>query len=182
MSKYFTDAIIREGKVPSVYVEKVSARADENLKRYYSLLRSTGMEGMEELISAIHRSTFSICHSHSHHHYTTGTLEHCLGVYDEMVKMSIGTGLSQRDIILSALLHDVGKGRSKEFSAYDGYHPERSMRIVRRYLRNVPGAVLDAIRYHQHHCPNHPLQNLLCDADHKDASKCNYTSVFLRSI
>lgn len=182
MNKYFTDAIKREGNVAPVYVEKVSARADENLKRYYSLLRSTGMEGMEELISAIHRSTFSLCHSHSHHHYTTGTLEHCLGVYDEMARMSIGTGLSQRDIILSALLHDVGKGRSREFSAYDGHHPERSMKIVRRYLRNVPSAVLNAIRYHQHHCPNHPLQNLLCDADHKDASTCNRTSEFFKTL
>lgn len=182
MSKYFTDAIKKDEKVAPEYVEKVSARADENLGRYYFLLRSTGVEGMEELISAIHRSTFSLCHSHSHHHYTTGTLEHCLGVYDEMVRMAEGTEFSQRDIILTALLHDVGKGHSKAFSAYKGHHPERSMKIVRHYLKHVPGEVLNAIRYHQHHHPNHPLQNLVCDADHKDASTCNRTSEFLKAL
>lgn len=182
MSQYFTKVILREGNAASLFTDKVSARADANLKRYYSLLRSTKVEGIEDLIAAIHRSTFSTCHSHSHHHYTTGTLEHCLGVYDRLSEMAGGTDISTRDLILAALLHDVGKGCSKEFSAYSGHHPERSMRIVRHYLRGVPQEVLNAIRYHQHHSSSHLLQNLLCDADHKDASACNDAYAFLRSI
>lgn len=47
------------------------------------------------------------------------------------------------------------------------------MKIVRRYLKNVPSEVLYAIRYHQHSSKNYPLQDLVCKADHKDASKCN---------
>lgn len=182
MSKYFTDAIIRKGYVPAEFIDKVSERADENVRRYYSLLRSTKAEGIENLISAIHESTFTTCHSHSHHHYTTGTLEHCLGVYDEMKALSAGKDIPESEIILVALLHDIGKGHSKEFSAFSGHHPERSAKIVRRYLRHVSPEVLSAIRYHQHHCPGHPLQNLVCDADHSDASKCNRAVQFFKSL
>ncbi len=183
MSKYFEDAIRRNGDVAPEYIEKVSARADANLARYYGLLRSTAMEGMEGLISAIHRSTFSICRSTSHHHYTTGTMEHCLGVYDEMMKNNKDGRFCERDIILVALLHDVGKGRSREFSFEKGdHHPTRSKKIVRKYLKNVPSEVLHAIRYHQHHSPDHPLQNLVCDADHKDASKCNRAGKFIKAL
>lgn len=182
MNKFFTDAIIREGNVPSEYIEKMSARADYNLKRYYSLLRSTKVEGIEDLISAIHRSTFSTCHCHSHHHYTTGTMEHCLGVYDYMRSQPEATGFNERDIILVSLLHDIGKGRSKEFSAFQGHHPERSMRIVRHYLKGLPYEVINAIRYHQHHHPVHPLQNLVCNADHADAAKCNNAYKFIKAL
>lgn len=92
--------------------------------------------------TAIHRSTFSICRSSSHHHYTTGTMEHCLGVYDEMMKNNKDGRFCERDIILVSLLHDVGKGRSREFSFEKGvHHPTRSMKIVRRYLKNVPSEV-----------------------------------------
>ena len=183
MSKYFTEAILRERIINPEYVEKVSARADENLVRYYRLLRSTGIEGMEDLIEAIHRSTFSTCHSHSHHHYTTGTMEHSLGVYDEMMLHNAYGDFSERDIILAALLHDVGKGRSKEFSFESGdHHPTRSAKIVRRYLKNVPAEVLSAIRHHQHHSPDNALQNLLCDADHRDASLCNDAERFLKAL
>ena len=183
MNKYFTDAIRRNGDVAPEHIDKVSARADANLARYYSLLRSTHMEGIENLISAIHRSTFSICRSHSHHHYTTGTMEHCLGVYDEMMKNNKNGQFSERDIILVALLHDVGKGKSREFSfEKDDHHPTRSMKIVRRYLKNVPSEVLNAIRYHQHYSPNHPLQNLVHDSDKKDASKCNHAYNFIKAL
>lgn len=183
MSEYFENAIRRKGDVPSDLIEKVSAMADANLARYYGLLRSTDMEGMENLISAIHRSTFSICRSSSHHHYTTGTMEHCLGVYDEMMKNNKDGRFCERDIILVALLHDVGKGRSREFSFEKGdHHPTRSMKIVRRYLKNVPSEVLYAIRYHQHHSHDHPLQDLVCKADHKDASKCNDARNYLIEV
>jgi len=90
--------------------------------------------------------------------------------------------IPESEIILVALLHDIGKGHSKEFSAFSGHHPERPAKIVRRYLRHISPEVLNAIRYHQHHCPGHPLQNLVCDADHSDASKCNHVVPFFKSL
>lgn len=48
--------------------EQLAERAADNLIRYYSLLRSTGVPGMEDLIAAIHGSTFSISNSCHHHH------------------------------------------------------------------------------------------------------------------
>lgn len=186
INQYFEKAIRRENSVPESYVAKVADRACQNMHRYYALLRSTKVEGIEELISVIHGSTFTTCHSHSHHHYTTGTLEHCLGVYDEMVKLAEGKDVAEKDIILVALLHDVGKGCSKALSAFRhcGHHPERSMRIARHYLKGVSNEVFDAIRYHQHRPidPKLVLQSLVHEADHKDAAKCNDRVAYFRDL
>lgn len=188
-TEYFTKRIIQDGHIESKYIQKVAARADENLQRYYSLLRSTKMEGIEELISTIHRSTFSTAHSHSHHHYMTGTLEHSLGVYDELVKLAEGSSIPENHIILAALLHDISMGYCKEWSRYCG-HGRRSRQIVTKYLRDVPREVRIAIELHKHHTnadgtmnsKDYPLWDLLVTADHKDAAKCNNAAAFIEKL
>ena len=52
-NEYFRKAIVREGSVADQYVGKVAQRAEANLKEFYRLLRQVGLEGTEELISAI---------------------------------------------------------------------------------------------------------------------------------
>lgn len=178
MNTLFRKAIGADRHIPDDSKETLSNRAEDNLRTFYSLLRSTGEEGVEDLIRAIHASSFTTCRSHSHHHYTTGTLEHSLGVYRLMMPVADSEGLDRNSVILTALLHDVGKG----FHGIGGHHPERSSYIVKRYLPNVSGDVLSAIRHHQHHSRFNRLQNLVCDADHRDASTCNSLRSFLSSI
>lgn len=189
VNEYFRKAIVREGSVADQYVDKVAQRAEANLKEFYRLLRQVGLEGTEELISAIHASTFSTAHSHSHHHYTTGTLEHSLGVLRELRTLAQGTGLDDRNIVLAALLHDISMGYSKEWSRFHG-HGFRSMKIVQKYLKGVDVEVLLAIRMHKHRrsddgclrCEDHLLWKLLREADHKDASTCNHARRFIESM
>lgn len=186
---YFRRAILREGYVEAQYVDKVVQRAEANLNEFYRLLRQVGLEGTEKLISAIHASSFSTAHSHSHHHYTTGTLEHSLGVLRELRVLAQGTGLDDDDIVLAALLHDISIGRSREWSRFEG-HGRRSMKIVQRYLRGVDREVLLAIRMHRHrtgedgvlNCEDHLLWKLLHKADHRDAAACNDARRFIASM
>lgn len=168
---YFTKALAAR-HIGTRKTAILAARADENWKRYKSLLRSTGIPGMEALLKSLTHSRFSTCCSHSHHHYVTGTLEHSLGVYDELVKLSEGKGIDRNDLILAALLHDIGKAYDSH-GKYSGYHPERSAAVVMEFIgNNVHPEVLTAIRHHQHHSSRHLLQNLLCKADHNNAATC----------
>lgn len=168
---YFTEALSAR-HVGTRKAAILAVRADENWKRYKSLLRSTGIPGMEALLKSLTNSRFSTCCSHSHHHYVTGTLEHSLGVYDELVKLSEGKGIDRNDLILAALLHDIGKGYDSH-GKYSGYHPERSAAVAMEFIgNNVHHEVLTAIRHHQHHSSRHLLQNLLCKADHNNAATC----------
>ena len=62
-------------------MDKAVKRVIENQDRFYALLRSTNEPGIEDLISSIHNnSNFFWTHSHSHHHYSSGLVEHSLGV------------------------------------------------------------------------------------------------------
>jgi hypothetical protein len=161
--------------------EQLAERAVNNLERYYSLLRSTGEPGIEDLIAAIHASDFSVSKSARHHHYPSGTMEHCLGVYDLMSKRAEalrqeGIEVKESDVILVALLHDVAQGNCPEWRQYSG-HGRKSRAIVARYLPEVSEQVLEAINGHMHFPnPLNPLWNLISLSDGGltgDAGKCN---------
>jgi HD superfamily phosphohydrolase YqeK len=141
--------------------DQLAERAVSNLERYYSLLRSTGEKGVEDLIAAIHASDFSVSKSARHHHYPSGTMEHCLGVYDLMSKgaeglRQSGVEVKESDVILVALLHDVAQGKCPEWEQYGG-HGRRSRAIVARYLPEVSEQVLEAINGHMHEPTNENL-------------------------
>lgn len=157
-------------------------RAIENQDRFYSLLRSTGLEGIEDLISAIHKSNFSTTHSHSHHHYPTGTMEHSLGVYDLMKASPKAVNFTDTELILVGLLHDVCMGHLDEWSLLPTGHGYRSRCIVEKYLPAArTGKYLEAmiaINFHRKPIPEnlrgpHPLRNLVKECDRNDASTCN---------
>lgn len=163
--------------VPSEYRERLAERAVDNLMRYYSLLRSTGEEGIEDLISAIHASTFSTARCHRHHNYPSGVLEHSLGVYERMSRLAaagrkVGINVKESDVILVALLHDVADGHSGAWRGFSG-HGKRSASIVRKYLPNVSDKVVAAICNHMH-CPiwGNALSKYIALSDSPDASTC----------
>lgn len=133
-------------------LRKAVDRVIENQDRFYALLRSTTEPGIEDLIASIHKSTFFTAHSHSHHHYASGTVEHSLGVYDQMVRMAREEGydLNPNDIILVGLLHDVCMGQNDEWKDLHGRHGEKSANIAKKYLPNVSDDVYWAIRSHRH--------------------------------
>lgn len=161
--------------------EQLAERAVSNLERYYSLLRSTGEKGVEDLIAAIHASDFSVSKSARHHHYPSGTMEHCLGVYDLMSKgaeelRKNGVEIKESDVILVALLHDIAQGKCPEWNQYPG-HGRRSRAIVARYLPEVSDQVLEAINGHMHFPnPSNLLWGLISLSDGGltgDACKCD---------
>jgi hypothetical protein len=141
--------------------EQLAERAVSNLERYYSLLRSTGEPGIEDMIAAIHASTYSVSMSDRHHHYPSGTMEHSLGVYDLMSPAAeelrkTGVEIKESDVILLCLLHDVCQGKCPEWKQYPR-HGRRSRAIVARYLPEVSEQLLEAIDGHMHPPTNENL-------------------------
>ena len=62
---------------------------------------------IEYLIVAIDESTFKTVGSARHHHYISGTLEHCLGVYRKMSRKAawmrkVGVKVNESDVILES--------------------------------------------------------------------------------
>ena len=156
-------------------LNKAIDRVLHNQDRYYALLRSTGERGIEDLILSIRKSNFSTAHSHSHHHYTTGLIEHSLGVYDQMSSRAKGMGLKESDIILAALLHDICMAHNPEWPRVPHKHGYVSMLITQKYLPDVSMAVKEAIWKHRHtpsyeNAARNPLWALVRKSDIADAS------------
>lgn len=147
---YFTRRLQKDfqGEV----LRKAVDRVIENQDRYCFLLRSTKVSGIDELITAIHKSDFFTGHSHSHHQYATGLVEHSLGVYDQMVRKAkeVGYLLDPNDIIFAALLHDICMARNNEWPHVKGKHGLNSRMITEKYLHHLTPAVLEAIEKHRH--------------------------------
>lgn len=166
-------------------LERAVTRVIENQDRFYALLRSTNEPGIEQLITSIHKSSFFTAHSHSHHHYATGLVEHSLGVYDKMVSLPEGSNLDRRDIILTCLLHDLCMARNPEWPHERGRHGKNSRLIAELFLPNLSPEVKEAIQCHKH-CPSpdsaarNRLWALIFKADRADAATSpGYTLKFL---
>ena len=173
--EYFNKKLSRhhylKGKVMAAAVNRVI----ENQDRYYALLRSTQEPGIEQLIDSIHNSTFFKAHSHSHHHYATGLVEHSLGVYDQMMRLSEGTGLQEKDIILTALLHDICMAHNDAWPHESGRHGKNSRLIAEKYLPHLSQEVKKAIQCHRYDPKgndiiNHPLWTLVRKCDIADSA------------
>ena len=90
-----------------------------------------------------------------------------------------GYEIKESDVILVALLHDVGNGKSSEWVSYKG-HGRRGKSIVERYLPEVSPQVLDAICLHMHTVETeNVLQKLVRSVDWVDAATCSAGSVKL---
>ena len=171
--EYFTRKLSRSfsGDVLTKAIDRVIFNQD----RYFKLLRSTCEPGIEGLILSIRKSDFTTSHSHSHHHYQTGLIEHSLGVYDQMSSRARGLGLKESDIILTALLHDICMARNPDWPHVPGKHGLNSMLIAEKYLPRLSSDVKEAILKHRHtpsaaNASRNPLWALVRQSDIADAS------------
>lgn len=90
---------------------------NENIERFERLLRSTNRDGIENLISFIQKSDFYTAPASTRFHscHEGGLLEHSLYVYDRLkIKFEdelwkSKANISEDNIIISALLHDLTK-------------------------------------------------------------------------
>ena len=92
----------------------------ENKKEFVDLLRSTGRDGIDDVIEYLERDGFFTAPASSTKHLNTegGLVEHSLNVYHTAVAIwealkpitpSIATDIQPESIIIAALLHDVCK-------------------------------------------------------------------------
>lgn len=168
-----------------------------NRERIEALLRSTGRQGIDNILEYLDKHDFYAVPSslRRHHNWPGGLAQHCLGVYDRL--KATGEGLPEDSIILTALLHDVCKlrklykdagGRWKERPEEELHfkgHGSRSVKLLEKTcgLQLTPDE-RKAIRFHMggYKLPkedlreffankNNPLWRLLMNADRYDASK-----------
>ena len=167
-----------------------------NKERIEALLRSTGRQGIENVLDYLERHDFYSMPSslRRHHNWEGGLAQHCLGVYDRL-KVT-GEALPEDSIILTALLHDICKarklykdsrGRWKERSEEELHfkgHGSRSVKLLEKTCGlHLTPEEKKAIRFHMggYNLPkedlreffankNNTLWRLLMNADRYDAS------------
>lgn len=161
--------------------EEISTNKEEII----NLLKSTKREGIENVINFLDKSGYyHFRASGNHHNYKGGLAEHSLGVCKKLLER--GEGIDRNSIILSALLHDVGKLRYDEFRETKG-HGVRSSLILKDLGLELTEEERLSIAYHTKRKRPHfydeehnleydkavkiPLRNLLNKCDILDASK-----------
>lgn len=93
---------------------------EDKKERFKKLLRSTGSEGIEKVITYLEKSGFFLAPASTKHHlsFDGGLLEHSLNVYDMAMalrksivglKPEMDEKLPEKSIIIAALLHDTSK-------------------------------------------------------------------------
>ena len=91
-------------------------------ERFIELLRSTGRQGIEEVINYLEESGFFTAPASTKYHlsFEGGLMEHCMNVYNMAVAMrgpivamkpEMEEKLPEKSIIIAALLHDVCKAK-----------------------------------------------------------------------
>ena len=168
-----------------------------NKDRIMALLKSTGRQGIENVLDYLEKYDFYEVPSslRRHHNWPGGLAQHCLGVYDRL--KATGDGLPEDSMILTALLHDICKlrkiykdsnGQWKERPDHELHYKGHGTRSV-KLLENTCGLQLTpderkAIRFHMggYNLPkedlreyfankNNSLWRLLMNADRYNASK-----------
>ncbi len=105
--------------------EKVNKRVIDNREKYIQILRSTGRQGIESVISHLDSTDFYTRGGGGHHTEPGGLVQHSLEVYRIMRFTSCLK--SSKDIAVIALFHDMGKIDT------DGWHPWRSVKHLREW-------------------------------------------------
>lgn len=90
-----------------------------NEERIKELLKNTGREGIDDLISYMEENGFftSPCSTRYHLAEEGGLAIHSLNVYENILRIASGLGVINEDrmesFIIVALLHDLGKIKGK---------------------------------------------------------------------
>ena len=118
---------------------------ERNKQEITNLLRSTGREGIERVITYLNESGFFYVPSsvNRHHNWKGGLAQHSLGVYRQAIK--INTNLPKESVIISALLHDLCKAHALYFDA-KGHIRRRQTHIKGHGSRSVK--LLQILNFH----------------------------------
>ena len=131
-----------------------------NKDRIIRLLKSIEREGAENVVNYLEENDFFEMPSslHRHHNWEGGLAQHCLGVYDRLLKT--GEELPQDSRIITSLLHDICKvgkiykeknGEWKERTEGElqiSGHGDRSVKILGNLGLELSPEEKQAIRWH----------------------------------
>lgn len=133
---------------------------ENNAERIKELLRSTGREGIENVIDYLEKHHFfnSPSSESRHHNWRGGLAQHSLGIFDRL--QETGKSLPWDSIILTALLHDIckagllfydEKGNLKKRDPKGLHipgHGDRSVKLLEKCGLDLRPEEKDAIRWH----------------------------------
>ena len=109
-----------------------------------NLLRSTGREGIENVINLLENSNFFTVKCHSHHKYTGGMADHALETLNIARKRS--PEIPEDSLIICCLLHDLCDIYG--YREYKG-HGQRSADLAAKHCGlKLSTDEWNAIRYH----------------------------------
>ena len=102
------------------FAVKLRETMNEKKERFIELLRSTGRQGIEEVVNYLEKSGFFTAPASTKHHlsFEGGLMEHSMNVYDVAMalrgpimsmKPEMEERLPEKSIIIAALLHDICK-------------------------------------------------------------------------
>ena len=180
--------------------DKAVVRICDVRNQIIDLLRSTGREGIENVIEYLDGSGFFYRASspHGHHNFPGGLAEHCLGTYLLSKNDPKAKNLANDKVIIGALLHDICKADRFWFKGrsinqhhpkceMDGRHSVRSIAILKDCGLKLNNDERLSIRWHmrgKHYNPldpkkkqdhdkavNEPLWDVVFRADKLDAKK-----------
>lgn len=176
--------------IPETLRSCLASRASENFYAMIDSLRSLSIDGMDTLIKAVVESDFALANSVKHHAYTSGTLEHTLGVFSKMRETNLqhGNMFCDAEIAIVGYLHDICMASHPEWDSFPDLHGVKSGDIIRKYLPDVVDTFSEALFAIEHHgskfhdetmVKEHPLLSLLLRCDKEDAEECKVGQIIL---
>jgi len=162
------------------YKTKAIDRIVNQRNEIVALLRSTGRDGVENVIEYLDMSGFfyRASSSNKHHNWPGGLAEHSLGTYKEAAAKPEASVLPADSVIIASLLHDTCKadrfwfkGRriiEHEQHGIDSKHSLRSVLLVKNCGMELKEEERLAIRWHMKGERYHS-RDRRADADHTKA-------------
>ena len=120
--------------------EKADTKIMDNREKYIEILRSSGRPGIDTVISHLDSMNFFTFSGGGHHTEEGGLVQHSLEVY--RIMRLIAWFLPSDSVIVVALFHDMGK------IDYGGWHPWRSVKLLREWGFELTDKEYFAIFYH----------------------------------